>query len=104
MSAATWETSMTMRVLSAGEVGLPPFEPETGGTGEIFDLTSHRRAREALEFGLRVADPRFNVFVLGEERSGRLTATLEFVKAEMSAKPAGFFNRLLNRFMADSRL
>ena len=67
---------MPIKKLTAAEVGLPEFEPGVAREGNIFDLSSHRRAREALEFGLGIDDLRYNIFVLGEEQSGRLTPTV----------------------------
>jgi predicted ATP-dependent protease len=71
-----------MKKLTAMEVGKPifPTNHAQAGSSNIFDLSSHCRAREALEFALSLDDPRFNVFVLGEEQSGRLTNTHQFVK------------------------
>lgn len=46
----------------------------------LFDLSSHERARQAIEFGLRMRKHNFHVFVLGDERSGRMTATLAYLK------------------------
>src|SRR4029077_7423719 len=64
-------------------VGPPDFKlapvTDTGEAPRIFDLSSHRRAREALEFGLGVPELGFNIFVVGEDRSGRMTATLELL-------------------------
>jgi hypothetical protein len=67
------------RKLGEAEVALPAFPlpspiPEYA---HIFHFSSHARARDALAFALRIEDPGFNVFVLGEDRSGRMTATLE---------------------------
>ena len=74
---------MSAERLAAAEVGPPAFEvPSVGAAGEaphIFDLSSHRRARDALEFGLGVPELGFNIFVVGEDRSGRMTATLDLL-------------------------
>ena len=75
---------MTAKKLSPDEVGIPAFVPGTRQDGAIFDLSSHQRAREALELALAVPEPGFNVFVLGENRSGRLTSTVDFLKAALS--------------------
>lgn len=47
----------------------------------LFNLSSHKRAREAIEFGLSVRQNGFNIFVIGEDKSGRMTATLAFLKS-----------------------
>lgn len=46
----------------------------------LFDLSSHERARKAIEFGLKMRKHNFHVFVLGDERSGRMSATLSYLK------------------------
>jgi len=96
---------MAAKELTAEQVGLPRHEvperlPESAG---VFDLTSHRRARDALEFGLCVTEPRFNIFVIGEERSGRMTATLAFLEEAVTARkpPADWI--YLNNFREPHR-
>ena len=37
-------------------------------------------AREAIEFGLSIDDPGYNVFAVAEDRSGRMTATMFFLQ------------------------
>ena len=71
---------MTARKLPAAAIGLPEFAPGAREDGVVFDLSSHRRAREALELALAMPDAGFNVFVLGENRSGRLTSTVQFLE------------------------
>ncbi|HUK60175.1 MAG TPA: ATP-binding protein [Stellaceae bacterium] len=70
---------MAARELTAGEVGLPKFSIGDTGTADVFSLESHRRAREALDFGLSVSDIGFNVFVIGDDRASRMTATLAYL-------------------------
>ena len=70
---------MTAKILSVDDLGLPEFAPGAREDGNIFDLSSHERAREALELALSMSEPGFNVFVLGENRSGRLTSTVDFL-------------------------
>ena len=70
---------MTVRKLDAAAVGLPHFDPGIATDGDVFTLSSHQRARMALEFGLGMPDPGFNMFVVGEDRSGRMTATLDYL-------------------------
>ena len=71
------------RKLTAAEVALPVFTPAADSDSTVFDFTSHRRAREALEFALGIEDLGYNDFVLGEERSGRMTATLRYLEQAM---------------------
>ncbi|MBT3810448.1 MAG: AAA family ATPase, partial [Rhodospirillaceae bacterium] len=81
---------MPIREIEAADAGLPAFEiADTDGTPDVrvFSLSSHARAREALEFGLGARDPGFNIFVVGEDRSGRMTATLSFLEAALGDGP-----------------
>lgn len=78
---------MAATKVSAADVGLPRFSvlPEKGA--EVFDLDSHARAREALDFGLSVIGPGFNVFVVGEDRSARMMATLAYLGEAAAKRP-----------------
>ena len=82
---------MTLRRLAAEVVGPPIFAPGAAPASEaaprIFDLSSHRRARDALAFGLSVPELGYNVFVLGEDRSGRMTATLDLLENHANRLP-----------------
>ena len=78
---------MTIRKIDAAEAGLPTFSvPTNGGLADarVFSLSSHARAREALNFGLRARDSGFNIFVIGEDRSGRMTATLSYLEEALA--------------------
>ncbi|MEJ0069255.1 MAG: hypothetical protein WDO24_11605 [Pseudomonadota bacterium] len=57
---------MPARKLSAEEVALPQFKAEAARLADVFSLSSHHRAREALRFGLSVTEPGFHIFVVGE--------------------------------------
>lgn len=78
---------MAARELTAGEVGLPKFSFARTASADVFSLESHRRAREALDFGLSVSDIGFNVFVIGDDRAARMTATLAYLKDLMQQRP-----------------
>jgi len=81
---------MPIREIEAAEAGLPAFEiTDAAGTPDVrvFSLSSHARAREALAFGLDARDPGFNIFVVGEDRSGRMTATLAFLEEALRDGP-----------------
>jgi predicted ATP-dependent protease len=74
--------------LAPDEIGFPDFKPGSlSKSFSVFDLTSHARAREALEFALGIRDHGFNVFVLGEDRAGRLTETMAFLEKAISKRP-----------------
>ena len=75
---------MTTTVLTAEEVGLPAFDVNPTESADVFNFSSHERAREAIKFGLSIDDPGYNVFVLGENRSGRMTAILSFLRQHCS--------------------
>ena len=74
--------------LAAEDIGLPRFALGAAGTGVVFSLSSHKRARDALEFGLSSGEPGFNIFVLGEDRSGRMTATVGFLNEVVAQREA----------------
>ena len=76
-----------MRELGASDLGLPRFAFAPAAPAEVFDLESHRRAREALDFGLSVAGIGFNIFVIGEDRAGRMTATLDYLTEALAKRP-----------------
>jgi predicted ATP-dependent protease len=77
---------MAARELTAMEVGLPRFSFTVAGEVEVFDLSSHARAREALDFGLIVSGLGFNIFVMGEDRAGRMTATLAYLNEALAKR------------------
>ncbi|MGE0255866.1 MAG: Lon protease family protein [Alphaproteobacteria bacterium] len=84
---------MSARSIPASAAGLPVFDvamaDDAIGTDQahVFSLSSHARAREALAFGLAMDGHGFNIFVVGEDRSGRMTATLAFLEAAMAEQP-----------------
>jgi len=80
---------MAAKEIAAEQLGLPRFP--TPAPRELpvypFDFSSHNRAGKALKFGLSLADPGFNVFVLGENRSGRMTATMNYLQKKAADRP-----------------
>lgn len=94
---------MASRKLSADQVGVPNFDPNGTAPGTLFDLSSHSRAREALETGLSMAAPGFNIFVVGEDRSGRMTQTLAFLTEFLKDKPVPDDWVYLNNFRRSHR-
>ena len=94
---------MAARKLAAEEVGLPRFAAAAGGSGEVFDLESHGRAREALDFGLSVAGLGFNIFVIGEDRASRMTATLAYLNEKLVKAPPPDDWIYLNNFLHPAR-
>ncbi len=84
--------------LQAKDVGLPRFAVTPEKAAGVFDLESHARAREALDFGLSIAGHGFNIFVIGEDRSARMTATLAYLADAVASRPAPSDWIYLNNF------
>ncbi len=95
---------MALTKIPAVEAGMPdfPFAPPLAEP-DVFSLTSHARAKEALELGLQMREPGFNVFVVGDDRSGRMTATLKFLEDEMRQRPKPNDWLYLNNFRRPHR-
>ncbi|HEY8485437.1 MAG TPA: ATP-binding protein [Longimicrobiales bacterium] len=73
-----------LRRQSAG----PAFEFRTTAELEPLDrLVGQDRALEALEFGTAIDAPGFNIFVLGEEGTGRRTAVLTALRRHAAKRP-----------------
>ncbi len=89
---------MAARALPAAEIGLPHFAFTAAVPAEVFDLDSHRRAREALDFGLSVSGIGFNIFVVGEDRAERMTATLAYLDVALAKRPVQSDWIYLNNF------
>ena len=80
---------MSAKKLDAAAAGMPVHavsQASTGSEVDVFSLSSHARAREALEFGLIASDPGFNIFVVGEDRSGRMSTTQSFLREAVAGK------------------
>lgn len=71
--------------LAAADLGLPHHTP-TPAPGGVFSLGCHSRAKDALDFGLSARTPGFNIFVVGGDRSGRMTETLHYLNEEMAKR------------------
>ncbi|HVJ41821.1 MAG TPA: AAA family ATPase [Dongiaceae bacterium] len=68
-----------MLKLSPEEVAFPL--PAAGdGPADTFKLSSHARAHDALDLALSISGAGFNVFVLGEDRCGRMSTTIEYLR------------------------
>lgn len=85
---------MAAKKIPGDKLGLPPFAapppPPDGKPVYPFDFSSHKRAGGALKFALTITDPGFNVFVLGENRSGRMTATLNYLQSKAEQRPPAY--------------
>ena len=94
---------MPARKLKSSQVGIAKIKPPAAVEGDAFDLSSHARAREALEFAIGAEGPGFNVFVLGPERSGRMTATVAFLERMMAERSSPGDWVYLNNFAEPHR-
>src|SRR5690348_12510726 len=89
---------MTVRSLAFHEIETPRFPITSAADAGIFDLSSHARAREALDFGLTVSGVGFNVFVMGDDRTERMTATMAHLADAMARCPPASDWVYLNNF------
>lgn len=69
----------------------------------LFDLSSHARAKEAIEFGLKMRSKNYNIFVIGDDRSGRMTSTLEYLNEYVKRLPVPYDWVYVNNFVASNR-
>lgn len=91
-----------MRKLFGSDVAIPRLAWRQG-PADAFLLGSHSRAREALDLSLRMQAPGYNAFVLGEDRAGRMTATLTYLRnggGRVAAAPSDWL--YLNNFADDA--
>jgi predicted ATP-dependent protease len=70
---------MAARVVKADRLNIPRFKWRPRKAASVFDLSSHGRAKEALDFGMSMSGSGFNIFVLGPDGSGRLTETRAYL-------------------------
>jgi len=94
---------MSTTKLEADAVGIPRLAATPVAGAGVFDLTSHARARAALDFGLSVGALGFNIFVVGEDRSARMSATLAYLEGAMEKRPAPADWVYLNNFRHPDR-
>src|SRR5665213_2323570 len=94
---------MAARSLDASDIGLPHFTFVAGAIADVFELESHRRAREALDFGLSFSEMGFNIFVVGEDRARRMTATLGYLAEAVAKRPPQDDWIYLNNFRDPAR-
>jgi predicted ATP-dependent protease len=101
---------MKKKPLNAKDVGIPlfPLRAADAKTRKhrhvtLFDLSSHTRANEAMNFGLKMRSKGFHVFVVGEDRSGRMTATMAYLKQYIQKIPPPYDWVYLNNFSSPHR-
>ncbi|HXF90512.1 MAG TPA: AAA family ATPase [Candidatus Nitrosotenuis sp.] len=93
------------RSLTSSEVGIPKFpinfqdlESDDFSTLSFFDLSSHSRAKQSIDFGLKMRSMGGHVFVIGGDRSGRLTATVDYLREYVKVFPPASDWVYLNNF------
>jgi predicted ATP-dependent protease len=101
---------MKNKSLKAKEIGIPLFPIRAADHRArkhrlvtLFNLSSHARANEAINFGLKMRTKGFHVFVVGEDRSGRMTATLSHLRQYIQKLPPPFDWVYLNNFSSPHR-
>ncbi len=94
---------MVLQKLEAAQIGYPLHSADQADEGGFFALSSHKRAREALRFGLEMTEIGFNAFVVGEDRSGRMKATLELLDGYARNRPPQSDWVYLNNFVKSHR-
>ncbi|OJV47716.1 MAG: hypothetical protein BGO28_02835 [Alphaproteobacteria bacterium 43-37] len=99
---------VALKQLSKKDVALPnhlgkvlcmPNEEEVS----LFDLESHAQLRSNIEFGLKLRKEGFHIFVIGEERSSRMPATMMCLRELTGKSPAAKDWVYLNNFNATQR-
>lgn len=69
----------------------------------LFDLSSHERAKEAIEFGLKMRNKRFHIFVIGDDRSGRMSTTMTYLQEYVKKLPQPPDWVYVNNFVESNR-
>lgn len=96
---------MKIEPLGYEEVSLPkfPISPDdlSGDIREcnLFDLSSHTRAREAIEFGLKMRPFGAHIFIVGGDQRGRMSSTLNYLEHYIPKLPAPYDWIYLNNFL-----
>lgn len=95
------------KTYSHKNIGIGDFSfPDLGKSKKsvhLFELSSHKRAKEAIEFGLRLRNDGFHIFVVGEDRSGRMTATIDYLREYVKDLPPPDDWIYLNNFKKNHR-
>jgi lon-related putative ATP-dependent protease len=53
-----------------------------------FDLSSHKRAKEAIDLGMKMRAPDFNIFIIGKSRTRRILGTCQYVQEYLDQLPS----------------
>lgn len=65
---------------------------------QLFDFSSHKRASEAIEFGLHMREDNFHVFVLGEDLSHANNGTISYLRSHVKPLKKNFDWVYVNNF------
>jgi predicted ATP-dependent protease len=99
---------MALKELLAKQVGLPNHLKQVkvkdfGVEANLFELTSHGKLRSALAFGLKLRREGFHIFVMGDERTNRMSATMSCLRELTGTAEAAKDWVYLNNFKAVQR-
>ena len=86
MTKLSTNVSLTPRQLTA-ELTVEQFASETSSSEIEQVFIGHERAKEALNFGLSMDAPGFNVYAMGEHGTGRQTLIKQMLAATASQEP-----------------
>ena len=53
----------------------------------FFDLSSHKRAKKAIDFALKMRESHYHTLVIGDNQTGRITSTLSYLKSHAEKMP-----------------
>jgi len=79
---------MTGKEIAATHLGLPQFATTPAPDAQAFDLSSHKRARDALALGLAATGSGHNAYVIGPDRAARMTATHRYLRNWVTTQSA----------------
>ena len=68
-----------------------------------FDLSSHNRAREAIDLGMKMRAPDFNIFIIGKSRTRRILGTCQYVQTYLDQLPSPADWIYLNNFQQKNK-
>ena len=96
-------------LLEYNQICLPKFELDPKDLAKnippvtYFDLSSHKRAKEAILFGLKMRPFASNVFVVAGDQRGRVVATMEYLEEYIKELPASSDWVYLNNFISTNK-
>jgi hypothetical protein len=82
-------------------ISLPKFKSKKRVTP--FDLSSHKRAREAIDLGMKMRAPDFNIFIIGKSRTRRILGTSQYVQTYLDQLPPPSDWVYLNNFQQKNK-